>query len=65
MGIFEFMKNAVRENLIVATACYGKGFWTLLLAMVMAVSFVFHMETSRARPVVERIPAAELSAYIK
>ena len=59
------VKSVIKENAMVARSPYGKGFWILGCALTLAASIVFHMETSRARPVVERIPASEATAYLK
>jgi hypothetical protein len=62
------VKTVIRENAAVARAGYGKGFWILIFGMTLAATVVCQMELSRARPVVERIPAseaAEVTANIK
>ena len=59
------MKSMLKENAYVARAAYGKGFWTLMVGLMLAVSLICQMEFIRARPVVERIPAAEVSDTIK
>lgn len=44
---------------------YGKGFWTLLTGMVVAFALLLQLDARRPRPVVERIPASEVSAKNK
>lgn len=65
MKQFQDVTSAIRENAAVARAGYGKGFWTLIFGLGLAVSIVYKMDTSRTHPVVERIPASEVAATTK
>lgn len=41
-------------------AGYGRGFWTLIAGVVVAVAVLAQIETNRPHPTVERIPAADI-----
>lgn len=41
-------------------AGYGRGFWTLLAGVAVAVALLYQIDSNRPHPTVERVPASDI-----
>ena len=57
-----FKKTQIFYEVFLAKAGYGKGFWTLLAGIAVALLFLLQLENGRSHPIVERLPASEFQS---